>query len=164
MTPESNAPVKRQKNTWTNHEVAIVRKHYPTLKPLAEIVALLPRHTQISIEEYARKILKLRRPRAVRQQPAWDRMRRLLAKPRSQAELADALGFSKPRACELLRLHRADVHIGGWRWPDGLGSPTPLWVYGGGPDMPRPMGRQRAQRQNVRRSNPISALVAMAVA
>lgn len=159
MTPESQPRAKRQKNAWTNHETALVQKHYPTLKPFSEIVAMLPRHTQISIEQYARNVLNLRRPQAVREKPAWDRMRRMLAVPRSQAEIAKLMGFSKPRACELLKLHESEVHIGGWRWPDGLGNPIPLWLAGEGPDMPRPMGRTRARRQNVRRVDPIAALV-----
>lgn len=162
--------VKRRHNVWTNHELALLREHWPTHMPMERLLALLPRHTENSITGYANKVLGLRRPTCAnaygnpRKQPAWERMRVLLSIPRTQNEIAETMGFSRPRASELIGLHRSEVYIAGWRWPDGKGKPEAEWVLGNKPDAPQPMGIQRARRQRVRRVNPFATAAGLVAA
>ncbi|WP_186122353.1 hypothetical protein [Burkholderia gladioli] len=153
---------KKQHNAWTNHEIALLREHWPTHMPMESLLALLPRHTENSITGYANKVLGLRRPTRAnavghpQKQPAWERVRKLLSTPHTQGEVADSMGFTRTRASELIRLHRSEVYIAGWRWPEGKGKPEAEWALGNKPDAPQPMGIQRARRHQVRRIDPFA--------
>ncbi len=161
---------KRQHNVWTTHELGLLREHWPTHMPMAALLALLPRHTENSITGYANKVLGLRRPTCAnafgnaRKQPAWERMREFMAIPRTQSEIAEAMAFSRPRASELIGLHRSEVYIAGWRWPEGKGKPEAEWAIGDKPDAPQPMGVQRARRQRVRRIDPFATAAGLVAA
>lgn len=151
-------PRRKPHNTFTNHEVELLRSHWPTRMPMAELLALLPRHTEHSITGYANKTLGLKRPPAPKAKPAWELLRVMLEQqPMSQVEIAAAMGFSRNRACEILRTNRESVYIVDWRWPASLGRAEALWALGNAPDAPEPMGAQRARRGAVRRANPFLA-------
>lgn len=146
-------------NAFTNHEVEVIRKYWPTLMPMAELLALLPRHTENSVTTYANKVLRLRRPTSrsapgsPRAQPTWERVRSMIEHvPTSQLEISEAMGFSRARASEILNAHRNEVHIAGWRWLE-TGRAQALWLLGSRPDVPEPIGRQRARRME-RLTNP----------
>jgi transcriptional regulator with XRE-family HTH domain len=146
---------RKQHNAFTNHEVDLIRKHWPSRMPLADLLAMLPRHTENSVTGYANKVLGLSRPVVRKFKPAWDRVVALL-KQRSmtQIELAAAMGFSRARASEILREHRIEVHIAAWRIPAVMGRAEALWALGNKPDAPEPVGAKRAKRLSAQRPNP----------
>ena len=151
--------MKRTHNAWTTAEVATLAKHWPTLMPMEELLALIPRHSENSITSYANKRLKITRPTcrsasgSPRAQPAWERVVALLeTRPHSQIEIAEALGFSRARASEILRAHRAEVYVESWRWPSAASRAEALWALGGKSDALEPMGAQRQRWIGVRRN------------
>lgn len=159
---------RKQHNAYTNHEVGLISKHWPTLMPMGELLALLPRHTENSITSYANKVLGLQRPTcrsapgSPRKQPAWDRVRALLEQhPLTQVEIAGRCSFSRARASEILRAHPTDVYIKDWRWPETMGRAEAIWALGNEPDAPEPMGEQRARKSVVRRINPFAAALGL---
>lgn len=146
---------RKQHNAFTNREVELISTHWPTRMPMAELLALLPRHTENSITGYANKVLGLSRPHVRTVKPAWTRLRAMLEQqPMSQIEIAAAMGFSRARASELLNVNRDQVHIASWRWPAGLGRAEALWELGDEPDACEPMGEQRMRKMAARRVNP----------
>lgn len=149
---------KHQKphNAFTNHEVEFLRTNWPTRMPLAEILAVLSRHTKNSVQTYANKILHLRRPCVKTHKPAWDRVSAMLkVRPMSQVEISAEMGFSRSRASELLREHPGEVYIVSWRWPEDMGRAEAVWALGNQPNAPEPAGEQRAPKLSApRRTNP----------
>ncbi|WP_027815181.1 hypothetical protein [Paraburkholderia bannensis] len=151
-------PRRKPHNTFTNHEVALIREHWPTRMPMTDLLALLPRHTENSITGYANKKLGLKRPSVRTIRPAWERVRAMLEQePMTQVEIASAMGFSRTRACEILKLNRESVHIVAWRWPEAFGRAEALWALVSAPDAPEPMGAKRLRRGALRRANPFLA-------
>lgn len=57
--------MKTMKPAWTDAENAILRKHYPTLKPMDDIVAMLDRRSVNAVWKQAYE-LRLKRPGGVR--------------------------------------------------------------------------------------------------
>jgi transcriptional regulator with XRE-family HTH domain len=151
-------------NAFTNREVELIRKHWPTLMPMEELLALLPRHTENSVTGYANKKLGLVRPTRrnapgnPRKQPAWERLRELLeSAPLTQVEIAAAMGFTRTRASELLRAHAGEVYVSEWNWPeDGIGRAESKYALGNKPNAPEPIGEQRLRRIAVKQANPFA--------
>lgn len=149
---------KKKWTAWTNHEVELVRKHFPTRMPWPELLAMLPRHTKRSIYECAYTTLKLRRP-IVKAMPSWLHLREILEiVVMSSNEIAAEMGVTADRVRKLISEHRAEVHIKSWRWSDDRMSIAALWTLGDGPDAPKPMGLRRWRDMNKRRRpNPFLA-------
>jgi len=154
----------KQHNAFTTREVAIIEKYWPTTMPMSELLAMLSRHTINSITGYANNKLGLKRPTrrnalgSPREQPAWQRVVDFLSnsKPSTQTEIAKAANFARTRASELIQLHRSEVYIASWRWPDGKGKPEAEYTLGNKPDAPRPMGYQRSRRHKQRKVDPFA--------
>jgi hypothetical protein len=152
----------RTYNPYTNREVEIIRAHWTTRMPLSELVALLPRHSEYSITNYANRILGLKRPTwasapgSPRKQPAWDRVRALLGqRPMTHAEIAEQCGFSRTRASEIMRAHPGEVYIEDWRPMSTEGRFEALWALGNKQDAPIPAGAKFGRRG--KRVNPFDA-------
>ncbi|MBR7969084.1 hypothetical protein [Burkholderia cenocepacia] len=143
----------RPYNLWKAHEVEIVRRYWPSLMPMEDLLKLLPRHSESSITTYANKVLLLKRPTSrsapgsPRRQPAWERVMELLkGGPKSQLEIAAALSVSRKRASQILQAHPGDVYIKSWRWPSQKSRAEALWALGNMPDAPEPVGLGRARK------------------
>lgn len=146
-------------NAFTNHEVELIRQHWPTKMPIEDLLAMLPRHTLNSVTGYANKKLGLSRPVVRKNAPAWDGVKALLtARPHSAAEIAKKMGFTRTRAHEILKAKRDEWHVAEFKWPENQGRAVALYAIGNLPDAVEPMGAQRARRLAVRRAkNPFFA-------
>lgn len=138
-----------KKNSFTTHEVATMRKYWPTPMPIAEILTMLPRHTYDSLKHYARETLKLSRPNS------WDRIRlMLMMKPRTKAEIAAELGITIKSASTMIEIHRAEVFVKSWDVLTGSGRRPARFALGNEPDAPIPTP---IRFQAKRRVNPFLA-------
>ncbi|WP_155635496.1 hypothetical protein [Burkholderia cepacia] len=143
----------RPYNPWKAREVEIVRRYWPTLMPMQDLLKLVPRHSESSITTYANKVLQLKRPTSrsapgnPRRQPAWERVVEILKEaPKSQLEIAAALGVSRKRVSQILRAHPGDAYIKSWRWPPYTSRAEALWALGNQPDAPEPVGLGKARK------------------
>lgn len=156
---------KKQHNAFTTHEVEILRKRWPTMMPMEELLALLPRHTRNSLTGYANKVLKLRRPtsRATpgsrRPKPAWDKLHALLkGNPMTQQEIATAMGFSRSRASEILAAQVGEVYISFWRPHEDGRHYEAVWSLGHLPNARMPTYIKRYVGE-IRRTDPFASLI-----
>ncbi|MEM5294198.1 hypothetical protein VSR82_07630 [Burkholderia sp. JPY481] len=147
--------MRKSHNQWTNHEVELLRTHWPTKMPLAELLAMLPRHTENSVTGYANRVLKLKRP-VVRKKPTWTAVKALLEERfHSAAEIQTKMRISRARVHELLQENPGEWYIADYKWPETFGSVIPLYGLGNLPDAIKPPGAQR--QRSVKRVNPFLA-------
>ncbi|MDF0501578.1 hypothetical protein POK33_12705 [Burkholderia cenocepacia] len=129
-------------NLWTTAEARLLARLYPSPITSEALYAAFPRRSQNSVQTFARRVLKVKRPerdRQARATPAWDRMRAILEQEQlSVRELVKRCGVSQQRVSELLTIHRAEVHIVDWIPPVGRAQWRPVWAVGTEPDVPRP--------------------------
>ena len=137
----------KQHNAFTNHEVEIIRKHWPTAMPREQIIALLPRHTYDSVKQYASQRLKLKRCSS----PWWEPLRDLLSvKPRTKTEIAAAFGVSAHCAGEIIaEYHGTKVYIKSYDIGQGKGRAPARWAIGNEPDAPPPISQRRRAKSTV---------------
>ncbi|KVH04155.1 hypothetical protein WS84_17610 [Burkholderia anthina] len=151
-------------NLWTTAEARLLARLYPSRIPSRALYAAFPRHSRKSVQTFALRVLKVRRPereRKVCATPAWDRMRAILETERlSVRELVERCGVSQQRVSELLTIHRAEVQIVDWIPPVGRAQWRPVWAVGTGPDVTCPAAIKtqaaRAARSAMKR-NPFLA-------
>lgn len=151
-------------NLWTTAEARLLARLYPSRIPSRALYAAFPRHSRKSVQTFARRVVKVRRPerdRKVCATPAWDRMRAILEREQLPVrELVKRCGVSQQRVSELLTIHRAEVHIVDWIPPEGRAQWRAVWAVGTGPDVPCPAAIKteaaRAARSAMKR-NPFLA-------
>ncbi|MBG0865457.1 hypothetical protein [Burkholderia sp. 9779_493] len=151
-------------NLWTTAEARLLARLYPSPIPAKALYAAFPRHSRKSVQTFALRVLKVRRPerdRKVCATPAWDRMRAILETERlSVRELVTRCGVSQQRISELLTIHRTEVRIVDWIPPVGRAQWRAVWTVGTGPDVPCPAAIKteaaRAARSAMKR-NPFLA-------
>ncbi|WP_175974555.1 hypothetical protein [Burkholderia sp. BCC1047] len=151
-------------NLWTTAEALLLARLYPSSIPAKALYAAFPRRSRKSVQTFALRVLKVRRPerdRKVCATPAWDRMRAILETERlSVRELVARCGVSQQRVSELLTIHRTEVQIVDWIPPVGRAQWRAVWTVGTGPDVPCPAAIKteaaRAARDAMKR-NPFLA-------
>ncbi|WP_322073380.1 hypothetical protein [Burkholderia cepacia] len=129
-------------NLWTTGEARLLARLYPSPISSKALYAAFPRRSRKSVQNFALRVLKIKRPerdRKVCATPAWDRMRAILETEQLSArELVMRLGVSQQRVSELLTNHRAEVQIVDWIPPIGRAQWRAVWAVGTGPDLPCP--------------------------
>lgn len=147
--------MSRAHNAWTNREVELLRELWPTRMPLADLLAMLPRHTKHSVTGYANRILGLKRP-DVKKKPAWNAVKALLkGAPHSAAEIQQKMGISRARVHEMLQANTDEWYIADYGWPKGFGSAIPKYALGNLPDAVKPVAAQR--QRSMKKVNPFLA-------
>ncbi|KVT03381.1 hypothetical protein WT24_27105 [Burkholderia sp. MSMB1078WGS] len=145
-------------NLWTTAEARLLGRLYPSPITSEALYAAFPRRSQNSVQTFARRVLKVKRPerdRKVCATPAWDRMRAILEQEQfSVRELVKRCGVSQQRVSELLTIHRAEVHIVDWIPPVGRAQWRPVWAVGTEPDVPRPPAIKTGATRSAMKRNP----------
>lgn len=146
---------------WLLSEQRILFKYYETDIALADLYAMLPRHTPKAIRAHAQKVLRLLRPSRkgeYRPTPTWDLIKeKITTTGLTTYEIAERFGFSKQRGAELIALHRHEIYVTDWRPPIGKGHWQPIWKFGNEPDAPTPFVRRSKAAKAARAMNPFMA-------
>ncbi|SEU36418.1 hypothetical protein SAMN03159335_05446 [Burkholderia cepacia] len=149
---------------WTTGEARLLARLYPSSISSKALYGAFPQRSRKSVQTFALRVLKVRRPERARKicaTPAWDRMRAILeAEHLPVRELVKRCGVSQQRVSELLTIHRAEVRIVDWIPPVGRAQWRPVWAVGTGPDVQCPAAIKteavRAARRAMKR-NPFLA-------
>lgn len=152
--------MKKTHVDWLVSEQRILIENYETDISLADLYAMLPRHTHKAIRAHAHKTLGLLRPSRKgehRATPTWDRMKAMLQAERLTVnELVERLQVSQQRVAELIGLHRGEIYVAE-RIPAVRrgGQRVPVYAHGSEPDAPMPVTVRQARK--LRGQSPFAA-------
>lgn len=152
----------RQQNLWLTSEYKLLKDAFASDANVSprELRAILPRHTDKSIQDKWSE-LGLSRPKGAKHhKPGWAAITNVLKHgPMSHQDIADALGCTRSNVRQIMARMRAHWHISGYRPSGHYASMTPIVCLGDGKDAPYPK-RPRKNKELI--ANPFSAAAGLA--